>query len=154
MTQHQWNEMWAIFQWTWVMLIAKECQESMFHFKFYTPVIWKGDRVYFLKPHWRFWLPAAAAAKSLQSCLTLCNPIDGSPPGSAARGILQAKTLEWVAISFSNAWKWKMKVKSLSRVWLLATPCAMENQQSNRPESKCTNDCLDHPAAAVAAKSL
>ena len=57
----------------------------------------------------------AAAAKSLQSCLTLCNPIDGSPPGSAIPGILQARTLEWVAISFSNAWKWKVKVKSLSR---------------------------------------
>ena len=50
---------------------------------------------------------AAAAAKSLQSCLTLCDPIDGSPPGSPIRGILQARTLEWVAISFSNAWKWK-----------------------------------------------
>ena len=59
----------------------------------------------------------AAAAKSLQSCPTLCNPIDSSPPG-----ILQARTLEWVAISFSNAWKWKVKVKSLSRLWLLATP--------------------------------
>ena len=57
---------------------------------------------------------AAAAAKSLQSCLTLCNPIDGSPPGSAIPGILPARTLEWVAISFSNAWKWKVKVKSLS----------------------------------------
>ena len=65
---------------------------------------------------------AAAAAKSLQSCLTLCSPIDGSPPGSPVPGILQAKTLEWVAISFSNAWKGKMKVKSLSRVWLFATP--------------------------------
>ena len=65
---------------------------------------------------------AAAAAKSLQSCLTLCNPIDGSPPGSPIPGILQARTLEWVAISFSNAWKWKVKVKSLSRAWLLATP--------------------------------
>ena len=64
----------------------------------------------------------AAAAKSLQSCLTLCNPIDGSPPGSPAPGILQARTLEWVAISFSNAWKWKVKVKSLSRVQLLAAP--------------------------------
>ena len=64
---------------------------------------------------------AAAAAKSLQSCPTLCNPIDGSPPGSPVPGILQARTLEWVAISFSNAWKWKVKVKSLSRVWLLAT---------------------------------
>ena len=62
---------------------------------------------------------AAAAAKSRQSCPTLCNPIDGSSP---VPGILQARTLEWVAISFSNAWKWKGKVKSLSRVWLLATP--------------------------------
>ena len=65
---------------------------------------------------------AAAAAKSLQSCQTLCNPIDGSPPGSLVPGILQARTLEWVAISFSNAWKWKVKVKSLSRVRPLATP--------------------------------
>ena len=65
---------------------------------------------------------AAAAAKSLQSCPTLCDPIDGSPPGSAVPGILQARTLEWVAISFSNAWKWKMKGKSLSHVRLLATP--------------------------------
>ena len=64
----------------------------------------------------------AAAAKSLQSCPTLCDPIDCSPPGSAAPGILQARTLEWVAISFSNAWKWKVKVKSLRRVRLLATP--------------------------------
>ena len=63
---------------------------------------------------------AAAAAKSLQSCLTLCDPIEGSPPGSPIPGILQARTLEWVAISFSNAGKWKVKVKSLSRVWLLA----------------------------------
>ena len=65
---------------------------------------------------------AAAAAKSLQSCPTLCGPIDGSPPGSAVPGILQARTLEWVTISFSNAWKWKVKVKSLSCAWLLATP--------------------------------
>ena len=67
-------------------------------------------------------LPAAAAAKSFQSCLTLCDPIDTSPPGSPIPGILQARTLEWVAISFSNTWKWKVKVKSLSRVRLLATP--------------------------------
>ena len=67
-------------------------------------------------------LPAAAAAKSLQSCPTLCDPIDGSLPGSAVPGILQARTLEWVAISFSNAWKLKVKVKSISRVRLLATP--------------------------------
>ena len=65
---------------------------------------------------------AAAAAKSLQSCPTLCDPIDGSPPGSPVPGILQARTLEWVAISFSNAWKRKGKVKSLSHVRLLVTP--------------------------------
>ena len=56
---------------------------------------------------------AAAAAKSLQSCPTLCDPLDGSPPGSPVPGILQARTLEWVAISFSNAWKWKVKVNLL-----------------------------------------
>ena len=63
-----------------------------------------------------------AAAKSLKSCPTLCDPIDGSPPGSPIPGILQARTLEWVVISFSNTWKWKVKVKSLSRIQLLATP--------------------------------
>ena len=66
---------------------------------------------------------AAAAAKSLQSCPPLCNRIDGSPPGSPIPGILQARTLEWVAISFSNAWKWKVKLKLLSCVRLFATPC-------------------------------
>ena len=65
---------------------------------------------------------AAAAAKLLQSCPTLCNPIGSSPPGSAIPGILQARTLEWVAVSFSNAWKWKVKVKLLSCVRLFATP--------------------------------
>ena len=63
----------------------------------------------------------AAAAKSLQLCPTLCDPIDGSPPGSPIPGILQARTLEWVAISFSNAGKWKVKVKLLSRVRLLVS---------------------------------
>ena len=78
---------------------------------------------------WPFWptsqvnaIAAAAAAKSPQSCPTLCNPIDSSPPGSPVPGILQARTLEWVAISFSNAWKWKVKVKALSCVQLCATP--------------------------------
>ena len=71
---------------------------------------------------------AAAAAKSLQPCPTLCDPIDGSPPGSVVPGILQARTLEWVAISFSNAWKWEVKVKSLSRVRLLATPWTEAHQ--------------------------
>ena len=65
---------------------------------------------------------AAAAAKSLQPCPTLCDPMDCSLPGFFVHGILQARTLEWVAISFSNAWKWKVKVKSLSRVRLFATP--------------------------------
>ena len=64
----------------------------------------------------------AAAAKSLQSCPTLCDPRNGSPPGFPVLGILQARTLEWVAISFSNAWKLKVKVKLLSRVWLFTTP--------------------------------
>ena len=103
--------------------------------------IWTLVPLPFLKPAWtsgssRFtycwslaWrilsitlLACAAAAKSLQSCPTLCDPIDGIPSGSPIPGILQARTLEWVAISFSNAWKWKVKVKLLSHVRLLATP--------------------------------
>ena len=67
-----------------------------------------------------FSIAVAAAAKLPQLCLTLCNPIDGNPPGSTVPGILQARTLEWVAISFSNVWKWKVKL--LSRVWLFMTP--------------------------------
>ena len=75
--------------------------------------LWDSNYTYVRMPY--------ASAKSLQSCLTLCDPIDGLPPGSPIPGILQARTPEWVAISFSNAWKWKVKVKLLSRVWLLAT---------------------------------
>ena len=71
---------------------------------------------------------SVAAAKSLQLCPTLGDPIDGSPPGSPVSGILQARTLEWVAISFSNAWKWKVKVKSLSHVWLFSTPWTAAHQ--------------------------
>ena len=71
---------------------------------------------------------AAATAKSLQSCPSLFDPIEGSPPVSPVPGILQARTLEWVAISFSNAWKWKVKVKSLSRVRLLVTPWTAAHQ--------------------------
>ena len=67
-------------------------------------------------------------AKSPQSCPTLCDPIDSSPPGSPAPGILQVRTLEWAAISFSNVWKWNVKVKSLSRVGLLATPWTVAYQ--------------------------
>ena len=74
-------------------------------------------------PHMQhFSTSAAAAAKSLQLYPTLCDPIDSSPPGSPVPGILQARTLEWVTISFSHAWKWEVKVKSLSCVRLLATP--------------------------------
>ena len=73
-------------------------------------------------------LAAAVAAKSLQSYLTLCNPIDSSPRGSPIPGSLQARILKWVAISFSNAWKWKVKVKSLSRVTLLVTPWTASHQ--------------------------
>ena len=75
-----------------------------------------------------FRLSLNAAAKSPQSCLTLCDPIEGSPPGSSVPGILQARILEWVATSFSNAWKWKVKVKSLSSVWLLETPWTSAHQ--------------------------
>ena len=94
---------------------------------------WKGDprkvvqpssaTRLFSKPGFATFISyATAAAKPLQSCLTLCDPIDDSPPGSPVPEILQARTLEWVAISFSNAWKWKGKEKSLSHVRLLATP--------------------------------
>ena len=87
------------------------------------------DREYF-SVRWLLPLPhdllsfatATATLKSLQSCPTLCDPRDGSPPDSPVPGVLQARTLEWVAISFSNAWKWKVKLKSLSRVRLFATP--------------------------------
>ena len=70
----------------------------------------------------------AAAAKLLQSCPTLCDPIDSSPLGSSVPGILQARILEWVAISLSSAWKWKVKVKSLSRAWLLAASWTAAHQ--------------------------
>jgi len=73
-------------------------------------------------------LACAAASKSLRSCPTLCDPIDGSPPGSPVPGILQARTLEWVAISFSNAWKWELKVKLLSHVRLFVTPWTVAYQ--------------------------
>ena len=99
---------------------------SLWSFRFHFPNApkLKNKLIYgiFLFHDSLFFRYSAAAAKSLQSCLTLSNPIDGSPPGSPIPGILQARTLEWVAISFSNAWKWKVKVKSLSRVQLFTTP--------------------------------
>ena len=94
-------------------------------FLFYNWINWGSEKVNMDPDH-----RTAAAAKLLQSCLTLCDPIDGSPTGSPVPGILQARTLEWVAISFSNAWKWKVKVKLLSLVWLLATPWTAAYQAS------------------------
>ena len=86
----------------------------------------KPPAPWFRQPYWLhttlFTLTMLCYAKSLQSCPTLCDPIDSSPPGSPVPGILQARTLAWVAISFSNTWKWKVKVKLLSRVRLSATP--------------------------------
>ena len=118
----------------WVYSISSICSGRVFGLRFGSyfsqQVLSRGTNFekwskYFFWPlNTLKYLPvyAAAAAKSLQSCPTLCNPIDSSPPGSPILGILQARTLEWVAISFSNAWKWNVKVKPLSRVRLLATP--------------------------------
>ena len=90
---------------------------------------WHGDGHFLLCPYEAngeqvssLPLHAAAAAKSLQSCPTVCDPIDSSALGSSVPGILHARILEWVSISFSNAWKWKVKVKSLSHTQLFATP--------------------------------
>ena len=83
---------------------------------------WHPPTLMLVSNSWEYFPLAATAAKSLQSCPTLCDPIDGSTPGSAVPGILQTRTLEWVAISFSSEWKWKVKVKPLSRVLLFATP--------------------------------
>ena len=92
--------------------VAYSCLETdNFHYEEKQMFIW-----------WKEGSPSIAIAKTLQLCPTLCDPIDGSPPGSPVPGLLQARTLEWVAISFSNAWKWKVKVKSLSRVRPSATP--------------------------------
>ena len=90
--------------------------------------VWPALRLYGMALVWivtRNMAFAAAAAKSLQLCPTLCDPIDGSPPGSPIPEILQARTMEWVAISFSNTRKWKVKVKSLTRVRLCATPWSL-----------------------------
>ena len=91
---------------------------------------WPRDRTQVSCTAGRFFTiwATAASAKSRQSCPTLCDPMNVSPPGSPVPGILQARTLEWVAISFSNAWKWKVKGKSLSRVRLLATPWTAAHQ--------------------------
>ena len=92
-----------------IMLVLNKFSRNFFPFAGFTPA-------------------TAAAIKSLQACPTLCDPIDGSPPGSPIPGILQARTLEWVAISFSNAWKWKVKVKSFSCVQLPVNPWTAAHQ--------------------------
>ena len=97
------------------------------HFPSQNPCLTIMGTQYISVELFKIFIPAAAA-KSLQLCPTLCDPIDGSPPGCPVPGILQARTLEWVAISFSNAWKWKVKVKSLSRVRLLSTPWTAAHQ--------------------------
>ena len=120
-----------------IFLLSSTCREKVYCiFSIFFSLLvlkYKSQRIHQLKDHEKQTqnssiisqlkvLNSSAAAKSLQSCPTLCDPVDSSPPGSSVPGILQARTLEWVAISSSNAWKWKVKVKSLSRVRLLATP--------------------------------
>ena len=117
-------------QWKiWEVWVRRQlCQTPFEILEFYLYATKNGAKVHscslicFLKT------AAAAAAKSLQSCPTLCDPRDGSPSGFPVPGILQARTLEWVAISFSNAWKWKVKVKPLSHVRLLATSWTAAHQ--------------------------
>ena len=103
-------------------------KNTILTFKFRSLKVSSFPQVLFCNAQPLEYTAASAAAKSLQSCPALCDPMDGSPPGSAIPGILQERTLEWVAISFSNAWKWKVKVKSLSHVQLSATPWTAANQ--------------------------
>ena len=122
---YMWNlEIW--YRWSYLKIRNRDiCREQMYGYQRGTRGgVWEELR------DWDWQIYTAAAAKSLQSCLTLCDAIDGRPPGSAAPGILQARILDWVAISFSNAGKWKVKVKSLSHVWLFATPWTAACQAS------------------------
>ena len=126
--RHDWSSLVCMHVIYSIRCLIKECRIVCLHhtnthtYTYTHTKLWMG--------HWFLCVPyaAAAAAKSLQSSPTLCDPIDGSPRGSPVPGILQARTLEWVAISFSNAWKWEVKVKSLSRVRLLATPWTAAHQ--------------------------
>ena len=105
------------------------CKDQLLHWQiifFY--LIFKITDDYFVAGMAFHAISSAAAAKSLQSCPTLCDPIDSSPPGSPVPGILQARTLEWVAISSSSVWKWKVKVKSLSCVRLVGSPWTAAHQ--------------------------
>ena len=100
----------------------KKCVTTSFWVLWSGSPVWKWGVLCSFVACWHSDSPASATAKSLQSCPTLCDPRDGSPLDSPIPGILQARTLEWVAISFSNAWKWKVKVKLLSRVLTLRNP--------------------------------
>ena len=116
--------------WAWTLFLSKDWSYHCAYWFYRIPSLWTTTAptctvVPTSSPHGQ-----TAAAKWLQSCLTLCDPIDSSPPGSSVPGILQARTLEWVAICFSNAWKRKVKVKSLSRAQLLATPWTAAYQAS------------------------
>ena len=108
----------------WLSYKGSPCvyiKEYIYSFRFFSIILLQVTEYSFLAyivgPYWLLYM-----LLSLQSCPTLCDPTDSSPPGSPVPGILQARTLEWVAISFSNAWKWKVKVRSLSRVWHSVTP--------------------------------
>ena len=107
-------------------------QETTLHIDIIRWSTLKSDWLYSLQLKMETLYTVAATTKLLQSCLTLCDPTDGSPLGSPIPGILQARTLEWVAISFSNAWKWKVKVKSLSRVQL-SRPHGLQPTRLLRP---------------------
>ena len=129
---HWWHQGESITKWN-----LKPCKGVGF------PDFHKSDFEDLLKTLWNPLIKdicgyTAATAKSLQSCPTLCDPIDGSPPGSHVPGILQGRTLEWVAISFSNAWNWKVKEKSLSRVRLLET---LETLRDAGPDAVLHQDC-------------
>ena len=108
----------------WTSLLSRSCQVQLSIFRFLSPQELLSALHHSLSftQDLTSLAASAAAAKSLQSCPTLCDTIDSSPLGSSVPGILQARTLEWVAISFSNAWKWKVKVKSFSCARLLVTP--------------------------------
>ena len=124
---------WSTLENDWHLSLSRQQREIYTNFRT-EPWIWGQDSILGKSSSKRYLCPhgesaaAAAAAKSLQSCLTLCDARDGSPPGSHVPGILQARTLEWVAVSFANAWKWKVKMKSLNRVQLLATPGTAAHQ--------------------------
>ena len=113
---------WSRLAWQWEDTVRGRCWKNRVNRILQWTLTWEKwgrgkSRMILRSEH-----PAGAAAKSRQSYPTLCDPIDSSPPGSPVPGILQTRTLDWVAISFSNAWKWKVKVKLLSHVWLLTTP--------------------------------